>query len=975
MPREFWLTQAGQYIVTLTLQPRWRITSWTLVSGTTYQVSLADQPWDLLVAGVGDLTVNGVAYVLVSGSPAPGQWSWDGLKRVITANFGATNPNASSTVAVLTLRVLVATEAYDGAHGSYLPFLVDTPSLRWTLNEIFDTGRLASDDVQFALARTDAAAWAPMARAARDWAWNNAPFVLRLVGRPPAPESEAVTLARGYVVRAECLPSSIRLYASDARARYAKQVPTQTISQTDWPEAPRPATDPIVYGTVDDAAGVVLTDFALFAEFVISSADASADKYVYYSHALNTQYTVVSGDYLEYFITWHTSGARIGVDLQFTDGSYLRTVNPSDQSGYRSHPATAIPDSLVFRRIYRRRFSLSGVVGKTVQAILIACENDVAGTYSASISWIAITDGAGTVRRVLYGRAYRGAEFNARVVDLRIDNPLERMETTEGDTPAVWTHSLQEGALYATGGSQAVCLLSDVEFENGLVRLILTRAYNAGVVFRYKDKSNYYLIALSDDSGLTPMRNVRVLRRSAGTFTQLAAADIAWTAGTAKTFQVWVAGSTIRVYVDGALTVDVTDTTPITGVGRVGLRNDTGSATFFGLWAVNSDWTLAFTSHAANAATLLMPTTWVRLASHPCYNVRAFARDSGVEVTLLGADMRTAGVAAIATSPDRVRFAVQGRMDSVGALITRPGAVLVDFLTLIGVPSSEIDLAAMSSLDTARPYDLAFQLTQPTDALAVVRTIEESVLAFTASDDQGRVTVVPYTSGDPSGTATAVTDDEVVPGGLQFDPTYRRLVLEYARSYVTGEPRRIERDIAMGRYISQSEIDFPPIATYLRNEADARTIAALYASLLSQTRTHVLAQTHPQAAAWRPFQKFRLTAPAWGLANLLVWLRDMRFDPLRGLAQCELVEDRTLHADETAHSDTAHSDAAVHGDAAHSDLTTHNDTAHSDVVWHDDAAHTDSTTHSDIAHSDHSDHSDTAHSDYSDHLDHSDTWP
>ena len=131
--------------------------------------------------------------------------------------------------------------------------------------------------------------------------------------------------------------------------------------------------------------------------------------------------------------------------------------------------------------------------------------------------------------------------------------------------------------LYAEGyGVHAVAFRNDFLTDNGYIECDTDTAFEAGIVFRYKDINNYYLLAFGNDSGTYPAQNMRLLKSVGGVFTQLGSSvDLAWSSGQ-KTFRLEVVGTSIKAYVGGVLQIDVTDS-DISGEGRVGFYSNSQS--------------------------------------------------------------------------------------------------------------------------------------------------------------------------------------------------------------------------------------------------------------------------------------------------------------------------------------------------------------------------------------------------------------
>ncbi|TYO95124.1 LamG domain-containing protein [Desulfallas thermosapovorans] len=147
--------------------------------------------------------------------------------------------------------------------------------------------------------------------------------------------------------------------------------------------------------------------------------------------------------------------------------------------------------------------------------------------------------------------------------------------TSGGDSPATW--AVSGGVLTGTGGSQATLIKNDLLLQDCEIVLTSDQAQDGGIIARYQDNNNYYLLALYDDSGVAPTQNIRLYKRVGGTYTSLAYADVTWPRGTSKQIKFTLHGSRLEAYFDGVKVISVTDTT-FTG-GGVGLRHhgSTGS--------------------------------------------------------------------------------------------------------------------------------------------------------------------------------------------------------------------------------------------------------------------------------------------------------------------------------------------------------------------------------------------------------------
>jgi hypothetical protein len=158
--------------------------------------------------------------------------------------------------------------------------------------------------------------------------------------------------------------------------------------------------------------------------------------------------------------------------------------------------------------------------------------------------------------------------------------------TSGGDTAATW--AVSGGMLTGTGGTQATLIKDDLLLQNCEIVINSNQAYDGGIIARYQDNNNYYMLALRDDSGIAPNENLCIYKRVGGTFTSLVSANVTWPRGTSKQIKFTLHGSRLEAWFDGVKVISITDTT-FTG-GGVGFRNS--SATAFQVW----DFTVKYAS-------------------------------------------------------------------------------------------------------------------------------------------------------------------------------------------------------------------------------------------------------------------------------------------------------------------------------------------------------------------------------------------
>lgn len=159
------------------------------------------------------------------------------------------------------------------------------------------------------------------------------------------------------------------------------------------------------------------------------------------------------------------------------------------------------------------------------------------------------------------------------------DTDTRSLYTVNSAVAYVPTATIAGGVLTLTAtvnGEEAAYTRIGTSIQNGYVEADIDYAPDSGLVGRFVDYGNYYLLTACDDSGSSPSSNLRLFKRVSGTYTQLGSANITWPRGTQKTIRLQFSGSSIKALVDGVEVISVTDT-GVPGAGRIGVRAN-GSA-------------------------------------------------------------------------------------------------------------------------------------------------------------------------------------------------------------------------------------------------------------------------------------------------------------------------------------------------------------------------------------------------------------
>ena len=149
--------------------------------------------------------------------------------------------------------------------------------------------------------------------------------------------------------------------------------------------------------------------------------------------------------------------------------------------------------------------------------------------------------------------------------------------TQYADTAGSW--SVTGGELVASGGLRTKFIRNGTSFSDVKIEADIDECEDGGLVLRLVDNSNYYFLSLCDDSGVEPSQNLRIRKRTGGSFSgSLSTANISWPRGTSKKIAFEAIGTTLNGYVDGQLLVSAVDSSLASG--GVGMRNTGGTTRF-----------------------------------------------------------------------------------------------------------------------------------------------------------------------------------------------------------------------------------------------------------------------------------------------------------------------------------------------------------------------------------------------------------
>lgn len=148
------------------------------------------------------------------------------------------------------------------------------------------------------------------------------------------------------------------------------------------------------------------------------------------------------------------------------------------------------------------------------------------------------------------------------------------------DGGANWT--IAGGQLVGTGpANQSVLVRSGVSFTDGWVEAVSPGADDGGLVLRFRNSSDYYLLAFRDDAAPDPrgVYNLAMYHHNGPDYDQMWVGNVSWPRGSVHTVRFEAEGQVLRVYFDGVMQTElipsppVNDPVPYYGEGGIGIRH------------------------------------------------------------------------------------------------------------------------------------------------------------------------------------------------------------------------------------------------------------------------------------------------------------------------------------------------------------------------------------------------------------------
>lgn len=146
--------------------------------------------------------------------------------------------------------------------------------------------------------------------------------------------------------------------------------------------------------------------------------------------------------------------------------------------------------------------------------------------------------------------------------------------TSSGTIPTAWT--IAGGKLIGTGGTLGILTKSDLVLRDCEIEINCDQAAAGGIVARYQDDDNFYLLYFRDDTAHAT-QNLKLYKMVSGTWVDISDwVDVTWIRAVSKTIKLTLHGSRIEVWFDGVYVIDETDTA--FKCGKAGIYNNNATA-------------------------------------------------------------------------------------------------------------------------------------------------------------------------------------------------------------------------------------------------------------------------------------------------------------------------------------------------------------------------------------------------------------
>jgi protocatechuate 3,4-dioxygenase beta subunit len=215
--------------------------------------------------------------------------------------------------------------------------------------------------------------------------------------------------------------------------------------------------------------------------------------------------------------------------------TFVASAAPGPTSAVTLSPAQAFFVTGETRQFVATRVDTYGN-SITDRPVAWSSTNPAVATVNAQTGMVtAVAPGTAEIRATTEGKSAGAPVTVAAGGSDTFDSGSLDPYTQFADVPASW--SIASGVLTATGaGQQAHLIRTGVQFTDGWVEAEMDRADEGGLVLRFRDQNNFYLLAIRDNGSLLGQRTVEIFKRVNGQFVVLAfGVPVNWPRGEVRT--------------------------------------------------------------------------------------------------------------------------------------------------------------------------------------------------------------------------------------------------------------------------------------------------------------------------------------------------------------------------------------------------------------------------------------------------------
>jgi len=204
-----------------------------------------------------------------------------------------------------------------------------------------------------------------------------------------------------------------------------------------------------------------------------------------------------------------------------------------------------------------------------------------------------------------------------------------------------------------------------------------------------------------------------------------------------------------------------------------------------------------------------------------------------------------------------------------GSLLIHGSEIALDILkNVLGFLDDDLDLDSFSATESLRTYELAIYLDTEVGSREVLQTIGRSIVAFFAPTENGKLSFEAYEPTVPEGTLELKDGDYGKKFDVKQDESYVR---DKVRILYDQDPKTLEfKEVEKVNYsvlYKYKVRDTLPFETYLKNSADAESVAGGILSMCSKPLTIIESSCGVKGFGLFPTRKLKLNRERAGVAG------------------------------------------------------------------------------------------------------------